>query len=161
MFEFIYLSVLLGAGATALLDLFQRLLLKRVFGIPTPNWAVVGRWFAYIPRGRFVHHQGIGKTPPVDNELTIGWIMHYVVGMVFAAALLAIWGVAWAHQPTFLPALIVGLVTVGAGWFILQPGMGVGVACSTAPNPPQARFLNVAGHVVFAIGLYGSALLVG
>jgi hypothetical protein len=35
------------------------------------------------------------------------------------------------------------------------------MACSGAPKPNQARVLNIAGHVVFAIGLYGTALLVG
>lgn len=159
MLAFLALSVVIGAGATALLDLWN-LLLNRTLGLPIPAWHFVGRWFAGLPRGHFVHRQGIAKSTPVPNELAIGWAMHYVTGMVFAAALLLIWGVQWAAQPTFAPALIVGLVTVGAGWFILQPGMGVGIACSGAPKPALARLLNVVGHVVFAIGLYGTALLV-
>ncbi|SHH64654.1 DUF2938 domain-containing protein [Pollutimonas bauzanensis] len=159
MLEFIYLSVLIGGGATALLDIWARLL-KAAFGLPTPNWGLVGRWFAYLPRGRLVHGGGIARSAAVPGELLVGWIMHYVVGMVFAAALLAIWGLGWARAPSFNAALIVGLVTVGAGWFILQPGMGAGIACSKAANPARARMLNIAGHVVFAIGLYGTALLV-
>lgn len=158
MLAFLALSVVIGAGATALLDLWN-LLLNRTLGLPIPAWHFVGRWFAGLPRGHFVHRQGIGKSAPVPNELAIGWAMHYVTGLVFAAALLLIWGLDWAAQPRFAPALIVGLVTVGAGWFILQPGMGVGVACSGAPKPALARLLNVVGHVVFAIGLYGTALI--
>jgi hypothetical protein len=160
MFAFLFYAVLVGIGATALLDLWAQLL-KAVFKLPTPPWHLVGRWFAGMPQGQFVHRGGIGNSPPVPNELRTGWIMHYVVGIVFAAAVLLFWGVNWVHAPTFGPALLVGLVTVGAGWFILQPGMGVGVACSQAPNPSLARALNVIGHVVFAIGLYGTALLVG
>lgn len=160
MFEFIYLAVLIGAGATALLDLWAQAL-KAFAGLPTPPWHLVGRWFAGMRHGRFIHHKGIANSPQVPDELKIGWIMHYVVGILFAAALLIVWGVQWAHAPTFLPALIVGLVTVGAGWYILQPGMGVGVACNKAPNPAQARLHNIIGHVVFAVGMYGTALLVG
>jgi hypothetical protein len=160
MFEFIYLAILIGIGGTALLDLWA-LLLKALLGLPTPPWHLVGRWFARMPKGQFVHRKGIGSSPPVPNELAIGWFMHYTVGVLFAAALLFIWGVQWAHAPTFLPALIVGLVTIGAGWFILQPGMGVGMACNKAPKPNVARLQNVVGHVVFAIGMYGAALLVG
>lgn len=160
MLAFIVYSILTGIGATALLDLWAALL-KAVFKWPTPPWHLVGRWFAGMPHGTFVHPQGIGQSPQVANELSIGWVMHYVVGIVFAGALLLIWGVQWVHAPTFAPALIVGLVTVGGGWFILQPGMGVGVACSKAPNPGLARALNIIGHVVFAIGLYGTALWVG
>ncbi|WP_341958648.1 DUF2938 domain-containing protein [Pseudomonas sp. RC10] len=160
MFKFIFLAVLIGIGGTALLDLWA-LFLKKAFGLPTAPWHLVGRWFAGMREGHFVHHRGIGNSPEVHNELKIGWTMHYVVGIVFAAVLLMIWGVQWAHSPTFFPALIVGLVTVGAGWYILQPGMGVGVACNKAPNPNMARMQNVVGHVVFAIGMYWTALIVG
>lgn len=158
MFHFIALSIVFGAGATALLDLWN-LLLNKAYGLPTPPWHFVGRWFAGLPRGHFIHRNGIATSAPVRNELAIGWIMHYIVGMVFAAALLLIWGMEWAVWPTFVPALEVGIVTVGAGWFILQPGMGVGIACSGAPKPALARLLNVIGHIVFAIGLYGTARL--
>jgi hypothetical protein len=160
MFEFIYLALLIGIGGTALLDLWA-LLLKTTLGLPTPPWHLVGRWFAGMPSGHFVRREGIANVPPVPSELAIGWTMHYVVGVSFAAAVLLIWGVQWAHSPTFLPALIVGLITVGAGWFVLQPGMGVGVACNKAPKPNVARLQNVVGHVVFAIGMYGTALLIG
>jgi hypothetical protein len=56
--------------------------------------------------------------------------------------------------------LALGLVTVGAGWFLLQPGMGAGIAASKRPNARQVRAINIAGHVVFGLGLYGSALLI-
>lgn len=158
MTAFLIKAVLIGAGATALLDLWA-LFLNRVVGLPAPNWALVGRWFAHLPRGRLVH-QDIGKAEPVANELAIGWLMHYVVGIVFAAALLAIWGLDWARNPTFLPALIVGLVTVGCGWFILQPGMGAGIAASKRANANQLRLLNIIGHTIFAVGMYGTALLI-
>lgn len=157
MAEFLIRSMIIGAGATLLLDLWA-LLLNRTLGLPTPNWALVGRWFAHLPRGRFVHAD-IGQAAPVRNERAIGWIAHYAVGMLFAAIVLAIWGTEWARNPSFLPALIVGLATVGCGWFILQPGMGAGIAASKRSNAGQLRLLNIIGHTVFAIGLYGTALL--
>lgn len=160
MLDFLIYSMLIGAGATATLDLWN-LLLNRSLGMPLPPWHLVGRWFAGLGRGRFRHPQGIAESPIVRGELAIGWVGHYLVGALFAAIVIGIWGVEWAAAPTFLPALIVGLVTVGAGWFILQPGMGVSVACSGAPRPWLARMLNVVGHVVFAIGLYTTALVVG
>ena len=48
---------------------------------------------------------------------------------------------------------------MGAGWFILQPGMGAGWAAAKRANKWQVRFLNVVGHTVFALGLFGAALL--
>ena len=156
--EFLLRAVAIGIGATALLDLWQ-LLLNRLFGLPLPNWAMPGRWFAYLPRGK-IRHDDIAQSPPVANERAIGWVMHYLVGILFAGIVLAIWGLAWARNPTFLPALIVGLATVGCGWFILQPGMGAGIAASKKPNANRIRLLNIAGHTIFAIGLWGTALLI-
>lgn len=157
MVEFAVRAAIIGIGATALLDLWAQLL-NRAFGFPAPNWALVGRWFAHLPRGQLMH-EDIARAQPVANERAIGWIAHYAVGILFAAIVLAIWGVEWARNPSFLPALIVGLATVGCGWFILQPGMGAGIAASKRPNANRLRLMNIVGHTVFAIGLYGTALL--
>jgi hypothetical protein len=157
MLEVIGRSLAIGIGATALLDLWA-LFLNRAFGIPLANWAMVGRWFAYLPRGRFMHDT-IADTPPVANELAIGWIMHYLIGALFAAIVIMIWGLDWARSPTLLPALIVGVVTVGCGWFILQPGMGFGLAASKRPNANQVRLIGLINHVVFGLSLWLAALL--
>ena len=50
-------------------------------------------------------------------------------------------------------------MTIGAGWFILQPGMGAGWAASLRPNPMQVRALNIISHSVFAAGMFGTAWL--
>jgi hypothetical protein len=49
------------------------------------------------------------------------------------------------------------MVTIGAGWFLLQPGMGAGWAASRRPNKWTIRFLNVLAHTAFAVGLFASA----
>ncbi|HEV7325857.1 MAG TPA: DUF2938 domain-containing protein [Bosea sp. (in: a-proteobacteria)] len=157
MLEVIGRSLAIGIGATALLDLWA-LFLNRAFGIPLANWAMVGRWFAYLPRGRFMHDT-IADTPPVANELAVGWMMHYLIGALFAAIVLLLWGLDWARNPTLLPALIVGVVTVGCGWFILQPGMGFGLAASKRPNANQVRLIGLINHVVFGLSLWLAALL--
>jgi Protein of unknown function (DUF2938) len=156
--DFLYRAILIGIGATALLDLWA-LVLNRIFGLPMANWALVGRWFCHLARGQVVHDD-IAKAPAFPLDLTVGWVGYYVVGIVFAGILLAVAPSGWAEHPTLMPALIVGLVTVGAGWFLLQPGMGAGIAAAKRPNANQVRALNIAGHVVFGLGLYGSALLI-
>lgn len=156
MSDFLVRSLIMGCVATAAMDVWA-IFLKMAFGLPPANWGLIGRWFAYVPRGR-IFHGDIGQTPPVRLETAIGWIAHYVIGIVYAAALLLMAGPDWATAPTFLPALIVGWVTVGAGWFLLQPGMGAGWAASKRANKWQVRFLNVVGHTVFALGLFGAAL---
>lgn len=156
--DFLYRTVLIGVGATALLDLWA-LVLQRFFKVPAPSWGLVGRWFCHLTEAK-VFHDDITLSRAYPFERTAGWIGHYVVGIVYAGALLAFAHPDWALAPTFAPALAVGIITVGAGWFLLQPGMGAGIAASKLPNAKQIRALNIAGHIVFGFGLYGSALLI-
>ncbi|WP_262027515.1 DUF2938 domain-containing protein [Microvirga sp. Mcv34] len=158
MIDFLYRTILIGIGATVVFDLWG-LFLKHAFGLPGANWGLVGRWFCHLAGGT-VYHEDIAKARPFAHEKSVGWIGHYAVGILFAAILLAVTPPGWVQQPTLGPALIVGLVTVSAGWFLLQPGMGAGFAASKRPNAGQIRALNIAGHVVFGLGLYASAFLV-
>jgi Protein of unknown function (DUF2938) len=155
--EFIVRAVLIGAGATVILDLWA-LVSTRAYGTPAPRWDLVGRWIAYLPRGRF-SHASIGQTPAIPGELMIGWLFHYAVGIFYAALLLAIWGLEWARQPTLAPALILSFLTLVAPFLIMQPGMGAGIAASRTPDPNAARLRSVIGHTVFGLGLYVSALV--
>lgn len=145
-------AVLIGIGATLVMDLWA-LLLKRLFGAPSLDYALVGRWIGHLPQGRLTH-PGIARSAPVAGERAIGWIAHYAIGIGFALLLLAIWGPAWAARPTLLPAMIVGIATVAAPFLILQPGMGAGIAASRTPNPGVARLRSLMAHASFGVGLY-------
>ena len=151
-------GVLMGVIATALLDLFN-VFQKRVLHAPAPDWRLVGRWVGYIPQGRLTH-ASIAKAAPIAGEHALGWITHYAVGITFATLAVLLWGLDWARHPTFLPALITGIASIVAPFFILQPGMGLGIAASKAPNPTQARLRSLTNHTVFGAGLYLAALLV-
>lgn len=156
--ELLVRGVVIGIGATVLMDLWA-ILLWKVFRQSRPNWAPVGRWFWHLRSGT-VFHEDIGKAAPYAGELALGWISHYAVGILYGVVLALIVGPAWFAAPTFLPAWILGIVTVGAGWFLLQPGLGIGFAASKLPNANQVRVLNLLSHTVFALGLYGTALLI-
>lgn len=158
MFDTLWRCLAIGIGATILMDVWA-IILSKFFGQNPPNWAPVGRWFWHLQSGK-VFHDDIGKAEPYAHELALGWIGHYVVGILYGVILVVFAGTSWLANPTFLPAWIVGIVTVGAGWFLLQPGLGIGWAASKLPNPNKVRFLNLVSHTVFALGLWGTALLI-
>lgn len=153
--DFAARAVLIGAGATAVTDLWAAAR-RRYFAIPPPDYGVVGRWFAYMARGQF-RHERIAATPPVRGELALGWAAHYLIGIAFAAVLLAVFGLDWARAPTLAPALAVGLGSVAAPFLVMQPAMGAGIAASRTPCPPVARIRSVMNHLVFGAGLYATA----
>jgi hypothetical protein len=150
-------ALAIGVGATAVMDVWA-VALKRYWCIPSLNFAMVGRWLGHLPRGTF-SHVNIAQAAPVRDEAILGWTAHYVIGVLFAAMLLALVGQQWVSQPTFAPALLAGLVSVAAPFLILQPGMGAGLAASKTPHPGAARLRSLLAHMAFGIGLYLAALL--
>lgn len=157
MFLLVLQGVVIGIGATVLLDLWAAAL-GRLPGQSAPNWAPVGRWFWHLREGK-VFHDDIGKAEPYAHELALGWAGHYAVGILYGVIFALIMGPGWMAAPRFVPAWIFGLVTLAAGWFLLQPGMGLGWAASRTPNPGVRRLLGLAGHTVFGIGLYLTAVV--
>lgn len=147
-------AVLIGVGATAFLDVVATLRTS-FFNASSPNYALVGRWLAHTARGRFFH-DAIVKSAPVAGESLVGWCAHYAIGIAFAMVLLMAWP-NWASQPTLIPAMLVGIGSVLAPFLIMQPGMGVGVAASRAPDPNIARLRSLTTHAIFGLGLYLAA----
>lgn len=148
---------LIGIGATAVMDLWLSLL-KRL-GVQTLNIAFIGRWVGHLFRGRFAH-AAIAKAQPIPAERALGWLAHYVIGIAFAGLLVAVSGMNWVADPTLLPAVLVGMETVVAPLFLMQPAMGAGFAASRTPTPLKNCLRSLANHTVFGLGLFIAALLI-
>jgi uncharacterized membrane protein (UPF0136 family) len=149
--------VLIGCGATLLLDIWSMLL--KQLGVQGLNLAFVGRWIGHLLHGQ-VAHRSIGKAKPIPNELALGWLTHYAIGIAFSALLIAICGSAWAKDPTWAPAVLFGISTVMVPLFVMQPAMGLGVAASRTPTPLRNCIRSVLNHAVFGAGLFLSAWVI-
>ncbi|MBL8347941.1 MAG: DUF2938 family protein [Rubrivivax sp.] len=147
-------AVLVGVGATLLMDLWL-VLLKRT-GVPTMDFALLGRWVGHVFRGRFAH-EAIRRAAPIAGETALGWLAHYAIGVAFAALLVGLQGAAWLRSPTWPAALAWGLATAAAPLFVLQPAMGAGIASRRTPSPLKNSLRSLANHAVFGLGLYVSA----
>lgn len=151
-------AVRVGTLATATMDLGS-LLLRRFAGVPVPNYAMVGRWVGHMAGGRF-RHAAIAAAPAVRGERALGWTVHYLTGIAFAALLLAICGLEWLRAPTLAPALAVGLASVAAPFLLMQPAMGAGIAARRTPDPATARRRSLINHALFGLGLYAAGWIV-
>lgn len=147
-------TVIVGVGATVVMDAWG-IVRRPLLGLPPPDYGLVGRWIAHMPRGRF-RHDSIAAATPIRGERVIGWIAHYLTGIAFAGILVGLWGVGWLHAPTLVPALAVGLGSVAAPFLLMQPGMGAGVAARRTPRPGRARIQSVLTHAIFGLGLYAA-----
>ena len=156
--DYIIGAIATGVGATLIMDLWN-LFLKRVFGIPSLHYRLLGRWLGHMATGTF-RHASITEAPQKPFERTVGWIAHYTIGIVFALVFVALVSGDWLARPTLVPALLYGIGTVVFPLFIMQPSFGLGMAASRTPKPTQARLKSLMTHTVFGIGLFFSALAV-
>ena len=83
--EFVLRTILIGVGATVVMDAWAFLL--RQFGIPPLNFAFLGRWIGHLRRRQWMH-ESIARATPVRGEVLMGWCAHYSIGITFAALLL-------------------------------------------------------------------------
>lgn len=154
--ELLARATIMGVAGSAAIDIWSATI-RRTFHVSTLDYRLLGRWIGHMREGR-LRHQRIGAAAPVPGEAVIGWAAHYAVGIAFAALLLGFAGSDWTAHPTLLPPMLVGIGTVAAPWFVMQPAFGAGVAGSRTPKPWPGRLRNLGTHTVYGLGLYASAL---
>lgn len=147
-------SILVGIGATLIMDSWSWWQ-KNVLHNPTLDYAFVGRWFIY--RGQLVHRP-IMATPSVKGETFLGWFLHYFIGIIIALIHVLIFGKMWLFEPTLIPALMTGFVTIVFPFYVIQPCLGFGIAANKTPSPWKARWLSLLTHSVYGLGLFFAAL---
>lgn len=147
--------LILGVGATIAVDAWA-VLRFALFGVPKPDYRLLGRWAGHWPNATF-WHDAIARTPAIHHEQHLGWCVHYGIGIGFAALFTLIARPSWLVEPQLLPALSFGLITVLAPFLVMQPAWGLGIAGSRTPKPWQTRLQSVLTHLVFGFGLYASA----
>ncbi len=147
-------SVLLGLGATAILDAGAELA-RRTTGVEPLDYRLLARWIGHMPRGRFTHAK-ITEADPVFAERQLGLVAHYSIGVGFAAVLL-VSRPGWAERPTLAPAMAVGLGSIAAPWLLMQPAFGLGFAGAKTADPTATRLRNLRTHATYGLGLYLSA----
>src|SRR5687768_1371211 len=129
------------------------LFLKRAFALPSLNYCLLGRWVRHMPGGTFTH-PNITAAAEKPFECPVGWLAHYTIGVMLAFGFVVLTSGGWLLQPTLLPALLYGIVTVMFPFFVMQPAFGLGIASSRTSKPIQARLKSLATHTVYGAGLY-------
>jgi hypothetical protein len=150
--------VVSGLFCSLFLDIWQQAL-KAATGLPAGNWALVGRWFVEAGKGR-IFHDPIAKAPPHPNELVIGWIGHYAVGVLYGLVYVVLIEDVLGLQPGIVNGLVFGAASVVVPWFFFMPAMGAGVLGSKTPRPLVASLQSLGSHTACGLGLAVGAMLV-
>lgn len=158
IFDILKDVLIVGITATLTLDIVQQLM-KLLLKWPATNWGIIGRWAAFLPEGRFVH-KTIGETPPVRNELALGWLVHYGVGIGYGAIYLFLVYVILGTGLGFIPAMAFGIISVSVTWFMMEPILGAGAMAANTPDPTVARLHDFGSHLGFGLGLYLGGVMI-
>lgn len=155
LFDFLGAAII-GLSATLIMD-FWAFFSRKYLGLTPPNYCLVGRWFCYMPKGKWVHHN-IVKSTALPGECAVGWLAHYVIGAIYGMALVALTSGEWRHDPSLHVALGFGVATLAFPFLVMQPSFGLGIFSSRALNPREARLKSLLAHIAFGVGLYISAV---
>lgn len=145
--------ILMGVFATYFMDLAAGFLIKRNVMKSFIKPEIIGRWFLYLFRGKYIHTD-INKTPALNNEKFWAVVSHYLIGIVLSGIYLFMeLKIPIIRDQIWMP-LIFGTATVILPWFWLFPSIGIGFLASKAPNRLNIVITNLGNHINFGLGLF-------
>ena len=146
-------GIFIGMFATLMMDIFAFIRFK-FFHIASLNYRLVGRWMISWKDRKFKHHH-ILHSDVQKFEVLIGWIIHYIIGIIWAIIFLFL--VQYFDiKLIFISSLTYALFTSLIPFIIMQPAFGLGFFASKTPNPKSNIFNSLMSHTAFGIGLYFS-----
>ena len=144
--------IIISILAVAAMDVWQRLV-HRLGGLPPTNWMMVGRWLLTSVNTHKIFGHQLQKITPYPNETMIGWVFHYLIGIVYVIAYIILWKDVGILTPTFLDGLILGVVSVVVPWFFFMPAMGAGVMGCKTQRPVVGCLSALGVHSVFGVAI--------
>ena len=94
---------------------------------------MVGHWVFHLKSGT-VFHDDIAVALALSYENFMGWVFHYLIGLIYGVIFVVVIGELWPSEPTFMPVWLYAIVTISAGWFLLSSGLGLGMALANKEN---------------------------
>lgn len=151
VFEVVLMCIALGIFATAFMDACN-ILCKKLRIHNGGSYALIGRWIGGFFRGNFRYHN-ILQAEPLPNELLIGGLAHYAIGIGLSVLYYLISQTIGLPVDHLLWAVVFGIFTNVLPWFWMFPAFGFGVLASRGPENNtllRSSFLN---HFAFGVAL--------
>ena len=149
--DLVVTGIVAGMLGTVVMDLLNALF-ARIGLISRIDVKMIGRMSAGWFRGQFRYGHP-SAMEPVVNELAIGYVSHYLIGVCLAVPFVICWGalVGTAVSPAWICAY--GVATTVASVLVVYPSMGLGMLGRKAPEGVRAPLSSLANHVFFGIGM--------
>ena len=149
--DLVVTGVVVGVLGTLVMDSLNYLV-ARTRLISRIDVTMIGRMAAGWARGRF-RYANPNEMEQVRNEVLIGLVTHYTIGVVLAVPFLLGWSFLVGGSPSPAWALVYGLATTVASWFFVYPSMGLGVFGRQSPEGTKATLSSLTNHLFYGLGL--------
>jgi hypothetical protein len=144
-------GVVAGVLGTFAMDLLNHLL-ARTGVILRIDVKMIGRMSAGWFRGRFRYHNP-AEMVQVANELLLGYITHYAIGVGLAIPFVFAWSYLFAKPVSPEWILAYGIATTAASVLVVYPSMGLGAFGMRSPEGIRAPLSSLANHLFFGAGM--------
>jgi uncharacterized membrane protein YeaQ/YmgE (transglycosylase-associated protein family) len=155
--DIIITGLVAGVLGTLMMDSLNHLF-ARIGMISKIDVGVIGRMSAGWARGYF-RYRNPAEMVPVAKEKLYGYATHHIIGIGFAVVYVFCWEhmVGGPVSPTW--ALVYGVFTTLASWFLVYPSMGLGVFGRLSPEGIRTTLSSLANHLFFGVGMAVSIVL--
>ena len=143
--------MIVGVGACAVFDVWQRIF-HWFTAVPPSNWAIVGRWTIGVLTEGQLMVRDIELRPKRQNELGVGWFVHYSVAIAYAAIFMILMR-QHILAAKFVDGLLFGVVSVVVPWLFFLPCLGKGIMGRLTPNPPLVCAMALMMHSIFGVAI--------
>jgi hypothetical protein len=156
--DLVVTGIVAGVLGTIAMDLLNHLV-ARTGLILRIDVRMIGRMSAGWARGRFRYRHPT-EMVQVSNELLLGYITHYAIGMGLAIPFVFAWRVLVGEPVSPKWILAYGVATTVASLFFVYPSMGLGVFGKRSPEGIRAPLSSLANHLFFGVGMALAVALV-
>ncbi|MGD8319552.1 MAG: DUF2938 family protein [Gemmatimonadota bacterium] len=156
--DLVIAAVVAGVVGTAVMDL-GNLLFARLGVISRVDLRILGRMARGWARGRF-RYADPSEMEKIRHEAVYGAATHYCIGVGLAASYLLGWELLVGGRASPAFAVIYGIATTAASWFLVYPSMGFGVLGLRSPEGWKAALSSLSNHLFYGLGLAAGVVLV-
>ena len=147
-----------GVLGTLAMDLLNNLVARTGLFVKI-DVAMIGRMAAGWIHGRF-RYEHPDEMEQVPNETVYGYLAHFAIGVGLALPFVLSWDF-WLGGPVSpLWAVIYGVTTTTASFFLVYPSMGFGAFGRRSPEKVKAFITPLANHFFYGVGLSVGVILI-
>lgn len=149
-----------GVLGTLAMDLLNNLVARSAPALFSKiDVAMIGRMAAGWARGRY-RYRHPDEMAQVSNEFVWGYLAHYTIGLGLAVPFVLGWELGIGGPPSPAAAVLYGVATSVASFFIVYPSIGLGVFGRRSPDRFRAFLSPLVNHLFYGVGLAVAVVLV-